>query len=122
MNGQCVFCNIAAGEIPVGRVYENGRFIAFLDANPCAEGHTVIIPKGHYETVEGMPHEDAADFLDAVQGVVRALTARVHPDGFTMGVNHGEAAGQAVKHFHFHVIPRFRGDGGGSLHTVVPRR
>ncbi len=123
MTGEaCVFCKIVRGEIPAERVYENESFLAFLDAQPCAAGHTLIVPKRHVAFITDLSAAEAPLFVEAIQEVIGRIEPRVHAEGFTLGINHGPAAHPGVKHFHFHVIPRFLGDGGGSLHTVVPRK
>lgn len=115
----CLFCSIASGALPASVIGKNAQAVAFLDIHPCAKGHTVVIPRVHAETIATLPADAIAPLFTMVQQVVHALTKALHPDGFTIGVNHGREAGQAVMHLHVHVIPRWHGDGGGSVHTVV---
>ena len=107
MKNNCVFCAIAAGEIPSFKVYEDEFALAFLDINPFSRGHTLVIPKVHFEgllDIDGEP-------LSALAGRVREVAARLVPalgcDGFNILQNNGEAAGQTVKHIHFHIVPRY---------------
>lgn len=115
----CLFCNIASGALPASVIGKDDAAVAFLDIHPCAKGHTVVIPRVHAETIAALPADAIAPLFSMVQQTVRTLTQALGPDGFTIGVNHGREAGQAVMHVHVHVIPRWRGDGGGSVHTVV---
>ena len=111
MSDDCIFCKILAGEIPSYKVFENGVAIAFLDINPVHDGHTLVIPKKHYPDFLQMPKEDFADFSEALQKVAKAVKKATEADGLNIGINLGQAAGQIVFHAHFHVIPRFEGDG-----------
>ena len=115
----CLFCTIAAKKTPAEIVYEDGTAIAFLDIHPKAPGHTVVILKSHAETILDAPPETLGPLFRAVQAVVARIKDRLHPAGFTIGINHGVHAGQAIDHMHVHIIPRFAGDGGGSIHTIV---
>ncbi len=119
--GDCLFCKIIAKEIPASIVYEDDTALAILDIHPKAWGHAVVLPKKHYPTILEMPAGELGPLLAAVQKVVAAEERALRPDGFTIGVNHGAAAGQAVPHLHVHILPRFRGDGGGSIHQVVDK-
>ncbi len=115
----CLFCKIANKEIDAETVYEDAQTLAFLDIHPRAAGHTIVIPKMHRETLTDLKEEELAPLLRAVRKVMELLSKALHPDGFTVGVNHGTAAGQEVAHLHVHVLPRFRNDKGGSLQSVV---
>ena len=115
----CLFCKIAGREIPAEIVYENERTVAFLDINPMTLGHTVIIPKNHAGDILDLPDNQVEPTFLAVKSVTRMLTRALNPEGFTIGVNHGRISGQTVPHLHIHVIPRYSGDGGGSIHSVV---
>ena len=110
MKNDCIFCAIAAGEIPSLKIYEDEAVFSFLDINPMSEGHVLVVPKKH---VTGL--EDADDaLLASVMPRVRKIAARVREalpcDGFNILQNNGEAAGQTVKHLHFHIIPRKAGE------------
>jgi histidine triad (HIT) family protein len=118
----CVFCGIVAGEIPSRTVYENDHAVAFLDANPLAPGHTVVIPREHHRTLQDLPDDAGNAVFGAIRRVTSAVEGAVDADATTVGFNNGEAAGQEVPHVHGHVIPRFEGDGGGPIHAVVGER
>ncbi|MBI4094584.1 MAG: HIT family protein [Candidatus Liptonbacteria bacterium] len=115
----CLFCEVARGKISSEVVYEDEWTHAFLDIRPLAKGHTVIIPKKHYPTIFEVPDKEIGPLFLALKKVAEGVAESVHADGLTMGINHKEASGQTVEHLHIHVIPRFHGDGGGSIHSVV---
>jgi histidine triad (HIT) family protein len=117
-----IFEQIIAGDIPARIVYETETVAAFLDANPLAPGHTLVVPKEPYERLDEMPGDVAADVWAAVQELTPRIEAAVDADATTVGVNNGEAAGQEVPHVHVHVVPRFEGDGGGPIHAVAGDR
>jgi histidine triad (HIT) family protein len=122
MSDDCIFCSIVDGDIPARTVAETDDVLAFLDANPLARGHTLVIPKAHHEHVGDLP----ADLSEAVFDVVAELTPRVQAavdaDGANVGINDGAAAGQEVPHVHVHVVPRFESDGGAPIHAVAGER
>jgi histidine triad (HIT) family protein len=107
----CVFCKIIAGEIPAAGVAESDLAIAFMDIGPIAEGHTLVIPRDHYETVMDMPPEVVADVYGLAARVARAIKASMGCEGLNVLQNNGACAGQVVGHVHVHVIPRDSGDG-----------
>ena len=117
-----IFEQIVAGEIPARIVYETDAVAAFLDANPLAPGHTLVVPKAPYERLGDIPAEEAAAVWAAVQELVPQIETAVDADATTVGVNDGEAAGQEVPHAHVHIVPRFEGDGGGPIHAVAGDR
>ncbi|MBQ4125469.1 MAG: HIT family protein [Desulfovibrio sp.] len=107
----CIFCMIAEGKIPSSKIYESDTVYAFLDLNPVHKGHTLIIPKKHAKDLLRLPPELGRDVVDAMQKVGRAVMEATGADGFNVVQNNGRAAGQEVEHVHWHVIPRFDGDG-----------
>jgi histidine triad (HIT) family protein len=115
----CLFCKIAHKEIPSEVIYEDDHVLAFLDVHPLTTGHTLIIPKIHSENLLDLPDEEIGPVFKAVKIVTGLLQEKLSPKGFTIGINHGRISGQTIDHLHIHVIPRFEGDGGGSLHSVV---
>lgn len=115
----CVFCKIANKEFSAEVVYEDSAVTAVLDIHPIAPGHTMILPKIHAENILDLPDSQVAPVFLAVKRVTELLNNAYHPDGFTIGINHGKWAGQAVDHLHVHVIPRWKTDGGKSIHSVV---
>lgn len=116
----CVFCKIAAGEIPCHRVAETERTLAFLDVNPLAEGHTVVIPKAHAAYLEDLDAESAADIARLLGPLAARIKSVVSAAGYNILQNNGPAAGQVVMHVHFHIIPRRVGDGLGYRWNAAP--
>ena len=106
MKNNCVFCAIAAGEIPSFKIYEDELVLAYLDINPFTEGHTLVIPKAHSEGLVDTSDETLAAVIARVRKVAAHLKAALPCDGFNILQNNGEAAGQTVKHLHFHLVPR----------------
>jgi histidine triad (HIT) family protein len=106
----CLFCKIAAGELPASVVAENERALAFLDINPATRGHTLVIPRKHAKDI----HEIGPDDLDAAAALAQQIAGRARErlgaDGVTLLQSSGAAAWQTVFHFHFHVIPRYADD------------
>ncbi|MCK5290314.1 MAG: HIT family protein, partial [Candidatus Aenigmarchaeota archaeon] len=115
----CIFCKIAKREIPAKIVYEDDFTIAFLDISPCAEGHTVVIPKQHFEKFTDMEEEDAGNLFASVQKVAKAVEKALNIQASNIGLNNGKAAGQEVPHVHVHIIPRYEGDNGGAIQSII---
>jgi len=107
----CVFCKIVKWETPSQRVYEDEKYLAFLDINPINFGHTLIIPREHYPTFHETPDEVLAGMISLAKKIAPAMVGAMNADGYNLGVNTGRAAGQAVDHMHLHLIPRFANDG-----------
>lgn len=107
MKNDCVFCAIAAGEIPSFKIYEDELVLAYLDINPFSEGHTLVIPKAHSCGLLDTPEETLAALVSRVKKVAGHLKAALPCDGFNILQNNGEAAGQTVMHIHFHIVPRY---------------
>lgn len=119
MSDDCVFCQIIDGNIPARTVHEDDAVVAFLDANPLTRGHTLIVPRNHYERVADLPRDDRDAVFATLGRLAPAVQSAVHADGLTVGMNDGEAAGQEVPHVHGHLVPRFEGDSGGAVHSIV---
>jgi histidine triad (HIT) family protein len=118
----CIFCSIVDGDIPNRTVYQDDDVLAFLDANPLAEGHTLVIPKAHHETLNDLPADLGSAVLGQLHRLVPIVEDAVDADGSTVAFNNGEAAGQEVPHVHGHIVPRFSGDGGGPIHAIAGAR
>lgn len=107
----CIFCKIVAGQIPCYKVFENPAVLAFLDIGPVSEGHTVLVPKAHYERLDQCPPAILAEVIAALGPVAKAITAAVSAPAYNILCNNGSQAGQVVKHLHFHIVPRKDNDG-----------
>lgn len=106
----CIFCKIAAGEIPSTTIYEDNDFRVILDIEPASKGHALILPKEHYANLYELSDELAAKALIVAKKVITKMTAILGCDGYNVVQNNGEAAGQTVFHFHIHLIPRYKED------------
>ncbi len=115
----CIFCKIANKEIPAETIYEDAHALAVMDVHPLSPGHVMILSKVHAETLLDLPDGEVGSVFLAVKKTAAMIEASLKPDGFTIGINHGRSAGQAVPHLHIHVIPRYKDDGGTSIHGVV---
>lgn len=106
----CVFCKIIKGEIPCLKVYEDEHSFAFLSIEPAVPkgGHTLVIPKKHYELISEIPDEELASLMKSLKKVSKAVLK--FGEGMNLVQNNKKAAGQIVSHMHFHLIPRFEGD------------
>jgi diadenosine tetraphosphate (Ap4A) HIT family hydrolase len=102
----CIFCRIGRNEEPASFVYEDESVVAFLDARPVSEGHTLVVPRRHYENILVVPEEELADLFKIVKRVALAVSKCEKADGISIIQNNGSAAHQIIFHFHVHVIPR----------------
>ncbi|MEY4745020.1 MAG: hypothetical protein RL272_965 [Candidatus Parcubacteria bacterium] len=107
----CLFCKIVKGDIPALKVYEDDTVLAFLDIAPVNVGHTLIVPKAHFENCASTPDDAMAAVMRAAKLVGAAALKVTGAHGYNVGINCGAAAGQIVMHTHVHVMPRFEGDG-----------
>lgn len=110
MKNNCVFCAIAEGEIPSFKVYEDDLVLAYLDINPVSKGHTLVIPKAHSEGLLDTPDETLAAVVARTKKIAAYIKEVLGCGGFNIVQNNGEAAGQTVRHVHFHIVPRYEGD------------
>jgi len=118
MSEQTIFEQIVAGEIPSYTIYEDEQTYAFLDANPLAPGHTLVIPKEPYERLNDMPPELIGKVFSVAGEVASAVEAAVDAPATTLAINNGEEAGQEVPHVHLHIIPQFEDDDSRPIHTL----
>ena len=110
-DNNCIFCKIAAGEIPSKILYEDDNFRVILDLNPATRGHGLILPKNHYANLYELPEEIAGEVMKLAKKMTQIMTDKLKCDGFNLVQNNGEQAGQTVFHFHMHLIPRYKDDG-----------
>ena len=109
---RCIFCQIVSKKSPSSVVYEDEKYIGFLDIYPFSRGHTLVCPKEHGETIWDMSEADIAQLFQAASKISKAVVAAVGADGFRFVQNNGEAANQVVAHVHVHVIPVMMEDKG----------
>ena len=116
----CIFCKIVKKEIPSKIIIESKNSIAFLDAFPVSRGHTLVIPKNHYEKVQDMEELDSIDLFSTVQNVISKVDKIT---GSTLlAVHNGKDSGQEVPHVHVHLIPRKLSDQAGPVHSMFKDR
>lgn len=110
MNAEnCEFCRLVRKEGSVSCVYEDKQTVAFLDIRPMNEGHTLVIPKRHYENIYEIPDEEIAHLFKIVKKMALAVKKAVNAEGITVIQQNERAARQDVFHIHVHVIPRYEG-------------
>lgn len=110
---ETIFSRIVKGEIPCHRVYEDDHVLAFLDVNPLSPGHTLVIPKEAVPTLDKLSDDSAAAIGRVLPRIARAVLQATGATAFNLLQNNGSAAHQAVFHVHFHIIPKFDGQGLG---------
>ncbi len=116
----CVFCKIVAGQIRAKIIAETGKSMAFLDAFPLTEGHSLAVPKKHYEKIQDIPLDENADLFGLAHHVVSKLDKLT---GATlMAIHNGKGAGQEIPHVHIHLIPRSTADSAGPVHNMFANR
>jgi histidine triad (HIT) family protein len=116
----CIFCKIAKKEIPSKIITETNKSIAFLDVFPLSRGHTLVIPKCHYEKVQDMTDMDNTDLFNTVHKVISKVDKLT---GATLlAVHNGKDSGQEIPHVHVHLIPRELSDQAGPVHNMFKDR
>jgi diadenosine tetraphosphate (Ap4A) HIT family hydrolase len=122
VNVECPFCTRMQSSEPIAA---NVSAIAFPDGFPVSEGHMLVVPRRHVRSLWDLSPGELRDIWDLVGEVRALLTSKHSPDGFNIGVNDGEAAGQTIDHAHLHIIPRYTGDvpdPRGGIRLVLPGR
>ncbi len=122
LSGGCPFCKLNS---KVELVSETATAVAFFDGYPVSKGHTLIIPKRHVANYFDLTDDEQQDLWHMVNHCKTILERRFHPDGFNVGINVNQAAGQSVFHVHIHLIPRYKGDvenPKGGVRGVIPER
>ena len=107
----CIFCKVANGVFPTNSIYEDDKFNVILDNGPATKGHALILPKEHADDLFELPDETAAEAFKLAKKLGKHIMETLGADGLNVVQNNGEAAGQTVRHFHLHLIPRYNNDG-----------
>ena len=107
----CIFCKLANGVFPTNSIYEDDKFNVILDNGPATKGHALILPKEHADDLFELPDETAAEAFKLAKKLGKHIMETLGADGLNVVQNNGEAAGQTVRHFHLHLIPRYNSDG-----------
>ncbi|NVM43594.1 MAG: HIT family protein [Candidatus Lokiarchaeota archaeon] len=115
----CIFCQIVDKKIQSQILFENDTILAFLDIFPISNGHTIVIPKNHYNNLEDIPVDELTDVFKIVKKISSKIYEKLKIDGYNILQNNFKAAGQVINHFHVHIIPRRRED--GKFQLLIPR-
>ena len=107
----CIFCKMVDGQIPVTKIYEDDFALSFLDIGPLSDGHTLLIPKEHFEKLDECRPELLGQVASRLGKIAKAVCSAVQAEGYNVLCNNGRSAGQLVNHMHFHIIPRNANDG-----------
>lgn len=103
----CIFCKIVATEIPSKKIYEDESVLGMLDISQTTKGHSLVLPKKHYDNILEMPKEELDHMINVVQDLSKQLINKLDAKGINVLTNINEAAGQSVLHAHIHLIPRY---------------
>ncbi len=114
-DSNCIFCKLASGEFASATIYEDDLFRVILDISPAAKGHALLLPKRHMANLFELDGKESTQALAVMKKISEALVKTLNCDGINILQNNGAAAGQSVFHLHFHMIPRYDGDG-----VVIP--
>ena len=107
----CLFCNIAKGQEPSSKIYEDKNTYAFLDINPTNKGHALVIPKKHFYNFYDLPDEEMCQMMLTAKKLAAVIKKAMNADGINIIMNNDRAAGQLISHSHIHIVPRFDNDG-----------
>lgn len=118
----CTFCKMITGELYAFKVFEDKATLAFLDTYPLARGHTLIIPKVHVRKIEDLSCNEAMALFKTLYKLVSKIQNAMNTSASTVAINNGFESGQEIPHLHIHIIPRFRNNGGGPIHSIMKKR
>ncbi len=116
----CIFCKIVKGEIPAKIIQETTKSLAFMDAFPLAKGHSLVIPKNHYEKLQEIPPEENAELFETVRNVLSKVDKLTNAT--LVALQNGKDSGQEIPHVHIHLIPRSKQDSAGPVHSMFKDR
>lgn len=116
----CIFCKIVKGEIPAKIIDETEKSLAFLDAFPLTRGHSLVIPKNHYEKMQQIPPEENAELFETVRRVLSKVDTLTNAT--LVALHNGKESGQEIPHVHIHLIPRSKEDYAGPVHSMFKNR
>ena len=112
----CIFCKIIEGSIPSYTIYEDKVVKVFMDVNPVADGHLLIAPKQHFVNINDIPLEVLTHIQSIAKEMFKLLKDKLNIDGLTLTQNN--EYGQEVKHYHLHLIPRYKDDKINFIHSM----
>ena len=106
-NEKCIFCKIINKSIPNAIIYEDEKFLVFLDRYPINYGHALLIPKDHFDTILEMPLNLVGEMYSLVPQIAKSIISTIDGNGFNVSQNNGRSANQIIPHVHVHIVPRF---------------
>ena len=112
----CIFCKISNGEIPAKILAQTENSLAFMDAFPLTKGHSLVIPKKHYQKVQEIPQDENADLFETVRKVISKVDSLTNAT--LVAIHNGKESGQEIPHVHVHLIPRSSYDSAGAVHSM----
>jgi histidine triad (HIT) family protein len=112
---ECEFCEIVAREEDSREVLRTEHVVAFFPLEPATLGHTLVVPRVHFQDIWALDEETSRQLADATLKVAHALRRAINPEGLNVIQSNGDAATQTVMHFHIHLVPRRHGDGMGRI-------
>lgn len=116
----CLFCDIVSGKVKAHFVYEDNTHVAIMDKYPIQRGHTLVMPRDHYEKITDMNQENVSALFSRVPAIARAILEITKADGFNIGQNNGKAANQIIPHVHVHIVPRYSDAGTTWTKRMIP--
>lgn len=116
----CIFCKIVKGEIPAKIIDETEKSLAFMDAFPLTKGHSLVIPKNHYEKMQEIPPEENAELFETVRKVLSKVDKLTNAT--LVALHNGKESGQEIPHVHIHLIPRSKADTASAVHGMFKNR
>jgi len=116
----CIFCKIVNGEIPAKIISDTEKSLAFMDAFALTKGHSLVIPKTHYEKIQDIPPEENAELFETVRRVISKVDKLTNAT--LVAIHNGKQSGQEIPHVHIHLIPRSSDDGAGPVHSMFQSR
>jgi histidine triad (HIT) family protein len=116
----CIFCDIISGARQGHFIYQDDNHVAFLDKYPIDKGHTLVLPKKHYEKITDMNPTNVGDLFSQIPKIVKAIMSATKADAFSLAQNNGRAAKQIIPHVHVHIIPRYNEMGAVWTKRTIP--
>ncbi|MEW6588672.1 MAG: HIT family protein [Thermoproteota archaeon] len=117
---QCIFCDIISGKRVGHFIYQDEHHVAFLDKYPIDKGHTLVVPKKHYEKITDMDPDNVGALFSQIPKIVKAIMSATGADAFSLAQNNGRAAKQIIPHVHVHIIPRYNEMGAVWTKRTIP--
>ena len=114
----CIFCKIINGSIPCYKIYEDDKILAILDISQASKGHTLVIPKKHFDNSLECDDDILMHLYKIANQLAKKLVKKLDAKGMNILTNINEVAGQSVKHFHIHLLPRYNDEDGVNINFI----